>query len=131
MNSKSLKEYIEHDPTTDKLPFISTITLINGTVLKGMVINDDKTMISFYDILQIKDEEELYSFIETCLDWWWYSNKRIPINIFYPEAMSHYYDILRHHSKKGIADVKGHTVSLETILEQSKPYRKTVIVGKW
>lgn len=130
MNHKNLKEYIEQDGSTDKLPFISTITMTDGSVQKGIVVNLDKHFVSFYNIILIIDEPTLYDFIELCLDWWWYSNQKIPINLFYPDDIYKFNYIVRHYPLKGVASIEGHTTSLTTIVESSRPYKKTVIVGK-
>ncbi len=129
MDHKNLKEYINQD-NTDALPFISTITMNDGTVTKGIVINVDKHFLSFYNIVLIIDEPTLYDFVELCLDWWWYSNQRIPINLFYADAIHKYESIIEHYPMKGIKTIEGHTTSLVSIMESCRPYRKTITVGQ-
>jgi len=130
MNHKNLKDYIENNDCSDKLPFISTITLNNDTQLKGIIINKDKHFLSFYNILLILDEPTLYHFTETCLDWWWYSNQKIPINLFYPDKMSYYTSIIEHYPMKGVKDISGHIASLTKVVEGSRPYKKTTPVDR-
>lgn len=130
MNHKSLKEFIQHNETEDKLPFIATITLNDGQVMKGIIINRDKHFISFYNIVLIIDEPTLYDFVELCLDWWWYSNQKIPINLFYPDEILPYQTIIEHYPIKGVKTVTGHVASLSNIIDNARPYKKTITVGK-
>lgn len=130
MKYSSLKEYIFEDNHEVTLPFISTLEMNDGSTVKGVVIHTDKYFVSFYNLSFILNERSLYEFIEICLDWWWYSNQKIPINLFYPERTKDFQTIIEHYPRKGILSMKGHTSSLADIAETSRPYKRTSIVGQ-
>lgn len=129
MNHESLKDYIFEGEHESKLPFICTIVLEDGTVSKGIVINYDRHSVSFYNLIHIMDEKTLYDFVELCLDWWWYSNKKIPLNLFYPKETEPYRSIIEHYPRKGVIDIKGHISSLSDVVNSSRPYKKTFTVA--
>lgn len=125
MKHESLKEYIFGNKHEVTLPFISTINLYDGSTIKAVVIHNDKYFISFYNLSFILNEPALYEFIEVCLDWWWYSNQKIPVNLFYPDRTKDFESIIEHYPKKGILSITGHTSSISDISETSRPYKRT------
>lgn len=65
----------------DKYPFISHMTY-GGNEFIGIVQNKDKMITSVYDFSKLTDTEQKTMFLELGDQWWWESNRQIPINIF-------------------------------------------------
>lgn len=127
MDHKKIRDFIDNDNYQELLPFVSTIEMDSGDIYKGVILNLDKTMISFIDISKIKDNDELYEFIELCLDWWWYSSRVVPVNLFYPNETQYYLrQYTTHIPNKMSIVIKGHQVSLSGIVQGKKFYRKNI-----
>lgn len=125
MDHKKIREFIDSDDYQELLPFVSRIELDNGDVYKGVIINSDKSTITLIDLSKFKSNIELYEFIELCLDWWWYSSRHIPVNLFYINETAYY---MKHYTthlpNKTNTDITGHQVSLQTIVDNHKCYRR-------
>lgn len=129
MDHKKIRDFIDNENYQELLPFISKITMDTGDIYQGVVVNSDKSMISFIDINKMKDDKVLYDFVELCLDWWWYSSRHIPINLFYPRETQCYMDAyMTHIPNKTSVNVTGHVVSLNQIVKDRKSYRKNVLL---
>lgn len=127
MDHKKIRDFIDNDNYQELLPFVSTIEMDSGDIYKGVILNLDKTMISFIDISKIKNNDELYEFIELCLDWWWYSSRVVPVNLFYPNETQYYLrQYTTHLPNKLSVIIKGHQVSLSGIVQGKKFYRKNI-----
>ena len=69
------------DKLGEKYPFLSLVSYA-GSEYIGIIQNFDKNCLSIYDIDQIKDTKLTKAFLELGEQWWWESNRKIPINIF-------------------------------------------------
>lgn len=125
MDHHKIKDFIDNDNYQELMPFIATIEMDNGEQYKGVIINSDKTMLSIIDLSKIKNSVELYEFIELCLDWWWYSSRNVPLNLFYLKETQYYINnFVTHIPNKPSVTITGHQVSLQTIVSEQKCYRK-------
>jgi hypothetical protein len=80
-------------------PFLSFGTLQDRPYL-GVVQNCDAQLISIYVLTDIPTESLRKSFLAACSDWWWGSNRQVPINIFLKERFRPYRAFLKHFSRK-------------------------------
>lgn len=129
MDHKKIRDFIDNEDYQELLPFISKITMDTGDIYQGVIVNSDKSMISFIDINKMKDDKVLYNFVELCLDWWWYSSRHVPINLFYPNETQTYMDAyMTHIPNKTSVNVSGHVVSLNQIVKSRKSYRRNVFL---
>lgn len=127
MDHKKIREFIDNEEHHELLPFVCTIQMDTGDIYRGVIVNLDKTIISFIDIAKMKNNEELYEFIELCLEWWWYSSRQIPVNLFYPKQTEYYMQrYTTHIPNKASVNITGHQVSLSNIVKGQKFYRKNI-----
>lgn len=103
-------------------PFISEITS-NNTIYHGIVLNSDKLSITFIDINKIKDKKEFVELINLSEKWWWYSNRTIPLNLFYYHESETFLKYVTHLPSK-TTYIDGHVASLQDILDMSKTNKK-------
>ena len=69
----------------DNYPFFSCVKYGNKkehTEYLGIIINSDTTITSMYNFETIDTPEARKHFIELGEQWWWESNRLIPINLF-------------------------------------------------
>src|SRR3954464_5638771 len=101
----------------EKFPFLSYGTMNDNTYL-GVIQNCDAQLISIYDINAIPSKELREDFVKCCLDWWWESNRQIPINIFLKERFRPFRPYLKHFSRKDFTLVAGPVVSLQDTISR-------------
>lgn len=104
-------------------PFISEIE-VNDTIYHGIILNSDKLSTTFIDIEKIRSKEAFVELITISEKWWWYSNRSIPLNLFYPEQSDIFMDYVTHLPAKTSRIVNGHCVSLQKFLHKTKTNKK-------
>ena len=104
---------MEKDILTE-FPFINVIEY-NGDELVGIIQNSDEKIISFYDFNSIKTSELKEIFLKYCDEWWFESNRMLPINIFIGKEMSNFKHCLRTYTTKEVTILHGPITSLNNI----------------
>jgi hypothetical protein len=113
----------------DQFPFLS-YGIINETHYLGVVQNCDTQLISIYDINAIPTKELRESFIKRSTEWWWESNRQIPINIFLKEKFLPFRPYLKHFSRKDFNLLAGPTVSLQETIARRVRKRQIMLVRR-
>lgn len=104
-------------------PFISEIES-NNNIYHGVILNYDKLSVSFIDIEKIRDKKEFVALINLSERWWWYSNRSIPLNLFYSNESELFMRYVTHLPAKTSNVVSGHVASLQTILDMTKTNKR-------
>lgn len=121
--------FLDKNKIKDKFPFISVI-VGNGcdTEYYGVIIANNRNTISFIDIKRIKSTDEFSDLLQVCQNWWWYSNRTIPINLYYYEETSKFMKYVTHLPSKTHTIISGHVASLDKIVESNKSSTKNRIL---
>ncbi len=127
MNELELPEEIKI--ILEQFPFLSYGTMNNLPYL-GVVQNCDNQLISIYDLNAIPSKELREDFIKCSTEWWWGSNRQIPINIFLKERFKPYRDYLKHFSRKDFILVSGPVVSLQETISRRVRKRQVTLVRR-
>ncbi len=106
------------------MPFISIIHYGNNEYV-GIIINQDPTVTSLYDLSAIKSSDDRAAFLEAGEIWWWESNRLIPINIFLRKEMESFQYAIKTFITKDLTIVLGPVVNLFN-LSTKRVKRKTV-----
>jgi hypothetical protein len=101
----------------ENFPFITCIKC-NEDEYVGIVINYDSNVTSIYDFGVIRTETEKSIFLEMGENWWWESNRKIPINIFLKQEMTIFRPYIKTFNSKDVSVVFGPTVNLSEISEK-------------
>jgi hypothetical protein len=101
----------------ENFPFITCIKC-NEDEYVGIVINYDSNVTSIYDFGVIRTETEKSIFLEMGENWWWESNRKIPINIFLKQEMTIFRPYIKTFNSKDVSVVFGPTVNLSEIAEK-------------
>ena len=117
------------DKLGEKYPFLSLVSYA-GSEYIGIIQNFDKNCLSIYDIDQIKDTKLTKAFLELGEQWWWESNRKIPINIFLKNEFTVFKPCLRTLIAKDCEVVSGPQVSLKSIMEKRVKKRSIQLVKK-
>lgn len=119
----NIKELLE------KFPFLSYGTM-NGVQYLGMVQNADSQLISMYLLQEIPTEDLRREFVQCCQEWWWGSNRQIPINIFLKDKFRMFRPYLKHFSRKDFNLEAGPVVSLQDIIARRVRKRQITLVRR-
>lgn len=114
---------------SENFPFISVIHY-GGIEYVGIIINQDHNVTSIYDYESLRTEEEKKLFLELGDQWWWESNRLVPINIFMKQEMLPFkYSVLIMNSKD-VTVVFGPTVNLNNMSNKRVKRKQIQLVRK-
>lgn len=109
----------------NNFPFISVFsTNEDGTIIYGIVLNSDKNTISMIDLNSINDKQKIVELMKIGENWWWYSDRDIPINLFYYNECLPYMEYVLHIPAKSVSQIFGSNSSLTYFTNNKKIFRK-------
>lgn len=109
---------------TENHPFITVCTYA-GQDYVGIVQNRDEVVTTIYDYGSIIDAQLKELFLSLGDEWWWSSNRLIPINIFLKEDWAPFKPYLRTFNNKSLQIVHGPSVSMGD-LAKKRPKRRSI-----
>ena len=108
----------------EEYPFLTVATYGKNEYL-GIVQNQDGNLISMYIYDEIKSPELRRDFLDYGAEWWWETNRMIPINIILGPKFEVFCHCLRTFNMKDFEIIAGPCVCLKDIM-QKRVKRKTV-----
>ena len=96
----------------------------------GIVINTDNVITSVYNFEDIPSPELRKAFIELGEQWWWESNRLIPINLFLGSQISIYKNWIVNMNSKDVKIMWGPETSLNNIIQKRIKRRSVQLVRK-
>jgi hypothetical protein len=118
-----IKEFLE------RFPFMSLVRY-GSQELVGIIQNSDAVVVTMYIYNLLKDDEDKLNFVEAGAEWWWGSNRLIPINIVLKEPMRRFSYSLKTFSTKDFEVLYGHQTSLTNIITKRTKRRQISLVRK-
>lgn len=122
MDSK-LKEFLE------RFPFMSLVRY-GENELVGIIQNSDNVVVTMYVYNLLKDDTDKLALIEQGDEWWWGSNRLIPINIVLKEQMRRFSYALKTFSTKDFEVLYGHQTSLTNVITKRTKRRQISLIRK-
>lgn len=113
---------------TEKYPFI-TLCVYANTEYIGVVQNRDDAVTTIYDFGAVLDQKDKLEYLELASQWWWESNRSIPINIFLRKDWDKFRVTLRTFVNKDLDILHGPVCSLAD-LARKKSKRKSITLVK-
>ena len=98
----------------DQYPFISYLTY-GGNDYIGIIQNVDDIVTTIYDFSVLKTENQKSRYLELGDQWWWESNRLIPINVFLKSDWVEFRACLKTMNSKDVKVHFGPYVSLKEI----------------
>jgi hypothetical protein len=92
-------------------PFITVCSVANQDYV-GIMQNRDDNYTTIYDYGAITETKIKQKFLELGEQWWWESNRQVPINIFLREEWVIFKPYIKTFSNKNLVLVHGPVVSL-------------------
>ena len=114
---------------SEKYPFI-TLCVHAGNEYVGIIQNRDDNITTIYDFGGISNPELKSLFIDLANQWWWESNRSIPINIFLKQDWEPFRVYLRTFSNKDLEIVHGPVCSLTDIARRKTKRKSITLVRK-
>jgi len=96
----------------------------------GIIINIDQVITSMYNFEDITSPEKRKQFVEYGEQWWWESNRMIPINIFLNGQMGDFKSSIINMNSKDIEVLWGPATSLDNIIQKRIKRRSIQLVRK-
>lgn len=113
----------------DKFPFLSHISYGQNEYI-GIVQNRDAHCTSFYNYEKITEAHLKKLFLKLGDDWWWESNRMIPINIFLKEEWLPFRPFLTTFVTKDCEIIAGPNVSLSDLSKKRTKRRSIQLIKK-
>lgn len=101
-----------------------------GKTYVGIIQNFDDVITSIYDLSMIKSEEDRIKFLELGEQWWWESNRLIPINLFLKSQWQNMRYCLKTFNSKDVIIIQGPCISLKELAQKKTKKRSIFLVKK-
>ena len=108
----------------ESYPFITVCSYAEQDYV-GIVQNRDDVVTTIYDYGSIVDQHLKEKFLALGDEWWWSSNRLIPINIFLKEDWFPFKPYIRTFSNKSLTIIHGPSVSMSD-LSKKRPKRRSI-----
>jgi len=114
----------------DDFPFLTLISY-GGNEYIGIIQNVDNNLASMYNFENVKTIEDKKEFLELGEEWWWGTNRMIPINIIYKTRFEKFRPALVTFSLKDFEVIHGPVVSLSNIIQRRVKRRNIQLIRKF
>lgn len=118
-----------HKNLLDQYPFLSYITY-GGNDYIGIVQNADEFITTIYDFAALRTLEQKTVFLAMADQWWWESNRLIPINVFLKQDWAEFRVCLKTFNSKDVVIQHGPYVSLREIASKRSKRRSITLVRR-
>lgn len=110
-----------------KFPFLSVIRYGKKEYI-GLIQNEDINITSVYILDFIKSSEEMKEFISLGSEWWWETNRKLPINIVIGKRFNKFDYCLVNFSNKNFKVVVGPSVKLRELIKNKSKKRNIQLI---
>ena len=113
----------------DKFPFLSYITYNDDSYL-GIIGNSDDQITTVYIFSEIDDEEMKHLFLALGDEWWWETNRELPINIALNYKWTVFSDTKKTFNTKVLKVEKGPNITLDNIIAKRIKRKQINLIKK-
>ena len=113
----------------EDFPFL-TLVEYGGNEYVGIIQNVDNNLAGMYNYDLIKKTEDKQEFLALGEEWWWGTNRMIPINIIFKSRWERFKPTLTTFSIKDFQIIHGPSVSLSNIIQKRVKRRNIQLVRK-
>jgi hypothetical protein len=110
-------------------PFI-TVCSYSGQEYVGIVQNRDDVITTFYDFGSIVSQDLKKEFLRLADEWWWNSNRMIPIHLFLRDDWTPFKHYLKTFNNKGLVILHGPVTSLNDLTKKRVKRRSITLVKR-
>ena len=113
----------------DQYPFISYITY-GGNDYIGIIQNSDEIITTIYDYAALRTLAQKTAYLELADQWWWESNRLVPINLFLKEEWMVFKPYLRTFNNKSLEIIHGPVCSMMELHKRRSKRRSITLVKR-
>ena len=113
----------------NQYPFITYLTY-GGDEYIGIIQNSDEQITTIYDFGSLRTHEQKEKFLSLGEQWWWESNRMIPINVFLKSDWSEFRFCIKTMNSKDVTIVLGPNISLKEIAAKRSKRRSITLVKR-
>ena len=113
----------------DQYPFLSFVTY-GGNDYIGIIQNSDELITTIYDYALLKGLDQKSRFLDLADQWWWESNRLVPINVFLKQDWIEFRFCLKTFNSKDVSIEHGPYVSLKEIAQKRSKRRSITLIRK-
>lgn len=113
----------------DQYPFISYLTY-GGNEYIGIIQNADDLITTIYDFAALKNIEQKQRYLDLADQWWWESNRLVPINVFLKQDWMEFRVCLKTFNSKDVIIQHGPYISLREIAQKRSKRRSITLVRR-
>ena len=119
----------DHTETLNKFPFLCLCRAGEEEIL-GIIQNFTTTLASLYVYNVLRTTEDKQEFLELGEEWWWGSNRMLPINLVIGQKFKKFSYSLKTYNVKDFEIIHGEPVSLQNIITKRIKRRQIQLVQK-
>jgi hypothetical protein len=112
-----------------KYPFI-TYLAYGGNEYIGIIQNSDEQITTIYDFGSLKVPEQKKRFLELGEQWWWESNRIIPINVFLKQEWAEFKFCVKTMNSKDVVIHTGPQINLKEMASKRSKRRSITLIRK-
>jgi hypothetical protein len=113
----------------DQYPFLSFV-VYGGNDYIGIIQNSDEIITTIYDYAALRTLAQKTKFLELADQWWWESNRLVPINVFLKKDWVEFRIVLKTFNSKDVTIEHGPYVSLKEIANKRSKRRSITLIRK-
>lgn len=113
----------------DQFPFLS-LCKTGGQEIVGIIQNYTSTIASIYMYNALTTLDDKREFLECGEEWWWFSNRQLPINLVIGQKFKQFSYCLKTYNIKDFEIIRGEPVSLQSIITKRIKRRQIQLVQK-
>jgi hypothetical protein len=113
----------------EKYPFLSYL-VYGGNDYIGIIQNADEQITTIYDFCSIKTPEQRQRFLVFGEQWWWESNRLIPINVFLKTDWAEFKPCVKTMNSKDVEVKVGPATSLKEMAQKRSKRRSITLIRR-
>lgn len=113
----------------DQYPFI-TYLVYGGNDYIGIIQNADEQITTIYDFGSLRTPDQKLKFLELGEQWWWESNRLIPINVFLKADWAEFKFCVKTMNSKDVEIKVGPQTSLREMANKRSKRRSITLVRR-
>lgn len=119
----------QYEDLLENFPFLTLASYGNKEYV-GIMQNQDNNVISMYIYENIRDTELKKVFLELGSEWWWETNRQIPINIIMGSRFKIFRDCLVTFTQKDFEVLAGPSICLRDIMTKRVKRKNVQLVRR-
>jgi hypothetical protein len=112
-----------------QFPFL-TLLVYGGNEYVGIIQNSDEQITTIYDFGSLRTEDQKKKFLEFGEQWWWESNRMIPINVFLKTDWAEFKFCVKTMNSKDVDIRLGAHINLKEMAAKRSKRRSITLIRK-